>query len=92
MADLANYSSGGIIHIVANNQIGFTTVPKDGRSGLYSTDIAYTVDAPVFHVNADEPDLVDRVFHLATEFRNKFKKDVVIDVVGYRRYGHNELD
>lgn len=73
MEDLEHYSSGGIIHVVANNQIGFTTVPKDGRSGLYCTDVAHTIQAPIFHVNADEPDLVDRVFQLASEFRMKFK-------------------
>lgn len=81
-----------MIHVVANNQIGFTTVPSDSRSGLYCTDIAHSIQAPVFHVNADEPELVDKVFEIATKFRQKFKKDVFVDIIGYRRFGHNELD
>lgn len=92
MAELDGYKSGGMIHIVANNQIGFTTLPKDSRSGLYCTDLAYTIQAPVIHVNADEPDLVDRVITLAVQYRNKFKKDIFVDLVGYRRFGHNEQD
>ncbi|CAD8094539.1 unnamed protein product [Paramecium sonneborni] len=92
MADLEGYKSGGIIHVVSNNQIGFTTVPKDSRSGLYCTDIAHAIQAPVIHVNADEPELVDKVFKIATEYRYKFKRDIFIDLVGYRRYGHNEQD
>lgn len=90
--DLKSYTSGGIIHIITNNQVGFTTVPRDGRSGLYCTDIAKTIAAPIFHVNADTPEMVDKVIKLAFEYRQKFNKDVVVDLVGYRRYGHNELD
>lgn len=67
-------------------------MPKDGRSGLYCTDLAHALQAPVIHVNADEPDLVDKVFQIATEYRFRFKKDIFVDLVGYRRYGHNEQD
>lgn len=92
MQDLVDFTVGGTIHIVINNQIGFTTTPREARTGLYSTDIGKAVDAPIIHVNADEPELVDLALEFAVEYRQKFKKDVVIDVIGYRRYGHNELD
>lgn len=92
MADLYRYTPHGIIHIIVNNQIGYTTTPMEFRSGFYSTDVAKTIDAPIFHVNADEPDQVDQVLLLALEYRQKFKKDVVVEIIGYRRYGHNELD
>ena len=92
MQDLIDYTSGGIVHVVENNQIGFTTLPTDQRSTLYCTDIAKTTQCPVFHVNADEPELVDKVMKLALDFRMAFNKDVFVDIVGYRRYGHNELD
>ena len=92
MADLEGYSPRGAIHIIINNQLGFTTMPRDGRSTFHCTDIGKIVDAPIFHVNGDEPDLVEKVFKIALEYRMMFKKDVVIDIVGYRRYGHNELD
>jgi 2-oxoglutarate dehydrogenase E1 component len=92
MMDLENYSTGGTIHIVVNNQIGFTTVPKDSRSGLYCTDIAKSIEAPIFHVNADDIESVVKVSRIAAEYRMKYKKDVFIDMVGYRRTGHNELD
>jgi len=92
MYDLEDYKVGGTIHIISNNQIGFTTTQRDARSGLYCTDIGKAAEAPIFHVNADEPELVDQVLELALAYRLKFKKDVVVDIVGYRRFGHNELD
>ena len=90
--DLVDYSPGGIIHIVYNNQIGFTTPPKQGRSSYYCTEIAKAVDAPVIHVNADVPDILDKIMKIAVAYRQKFNKDIFIDIVGYRRYGHNEQD
>lgn len=91
-AELHKYKTHGVIHIVINNQLGFTTVPKDARSGLFCTDLAKSLDSPVFHVNADEPEMVEGIIRLAFDFRQKFKKDVFVDIIGYRRYGHNELD
>lgn len=92
MANLNNFSVGGTIHVVVNNQIGFTTTPNKSRSGVYCTDLAKTVDAPIFHVNAESMDDVAKVFTIAAEYRMKFKNDVVIDLIGYRKHGHNELD
>lgn len=89
MQDLKDYTTGGIIHIVMNNQIGFTTDPHQARSTYYCTEVAKVVGAPVFHVNADEPHLVDKCMEIAYEYRHKFNKDIFIDIVGYRKYGHN---
>lgn len=92
MADLYNYSTGGTIHFVVNNQIGFTTTPIEARSGLYCTDLAKAISAPILHVNADDVLAVEKCCRIAAEYRMKFKKDIVIDLIGYRKYGHNELD
>lgn len=75
-----------------NNQIGFTTTPDKSRSSLYCSDLAKAINAPVFHVNADSMEDVAKVFRIAAKYRQKFQTDVVIDLVGYRKYGHNELD
>lgn len=92
LSQLRGYTTGGTIHIIINNQIGFTTDPEDGYSGPYTTDIAKSVQAPIFHVNGDDPEAVVRVALLAIAYRQTFKHDVVIDMFCYRRYGHNEGD
>nr|XP_050850298.1 2-oxoglutarate dehydrogenase complex component E1 isoform X5 [Vespula vulgaris] len=92
LSDLPDYTTHGTIHIVVNNQIGFTTDPRHSRSSPYCTDVARVVNAPIFHVNSDDPEAVMHVCKVAAEWRATFHKDVVIDIVSYRRNGHNEID
>ncbi len=92
LSQLRGYRTGGTIHIVVNNQVGFTTAPEYSRSSVYATDVARMIQAPIFHVNGDDPEAVVRVGRFAFAYRRKFKKDVVIDMICYRRRGHNEAD
>ena len=92
LSQLRGYRTGGTIHVIVNNQVGFTTAPAASRSSLYATDVARMVQAPIFHVNGDDPEACVRVARLAFDYRQAFKKDVVIDMICYRRRGHNEGD
>ncbi len=89
---LAGYATGGTVHIISNNQVGFTTDPRDARSTFYASDLAKGFDVPIVHVNADDVDACIAAVHLAVDFRRKFGHDVIIDLIGYRRFGHNETD
>ena len=92
LAQLKGYRTGGTIHIIINNQIGFTTSPEAGRSTIYSTDVARMTQLPIFHVNGDDPEAAYRMLQIALDYRQEFNKDVVLDLVGFRRLGHNETD
>ncbi|HEY6332246.1 MAG TPA: multifunctional oxoglutarate decarboxylase/oxoglutarate dehydrogenase thiamine pyrophosphate-binding subunit/dihydrolipoyllysine-residue succinyltransferase subunit, partial [Blastocatellia bacterium] len=92
LSGLEGYSTGGTIHIIVNNQLGFTTPPEAGRTSVYSTDVAKMIQIPIFHVNGDDPDTAYHVLEIALDYRQRFRKDVVIDVMGFRRHGHNEGD
>ena len=90
LANLPGYRTGGTIHIVVNNQIGFTTGVESARSSIYSTDAAQITQTPIFHINGDDPEAAYRVMQIALDYRTQFDKDVVLDMVGFRRLGHNE--
>jgi 2-oxoglutarate dehydrogenase E1 component len=92
LAQLRGYRTGGTIHIIINNQIGFTTSPEEGRSSIYSTDVARMTQSPIFHINGDDPEAAYRTLRIALDYRQQYRKDVVLDVVGFRRLGHNESD
>src|SRR6185369_12759758 len=92
LSQLAGFTVGGTLHVLVNNQIGFTTSPEEGRSTGYATDVAKMLQIPIFHVNGEDPEAVAQVVRLSMEFRQAFKRDVIIDMYSYRRLGHNEGD
>jgi 2-oxoglutarate dehydrogenase E1 component len=92
LSQLPGYETGGTVHVIVNNQIGFTTLPADARSTMYCTDVAKMIEAPIFHVNGDDPIEVEFVSKLALDFRQRFSRDLILDMYCYRRYGHNETD
>jgi 2-oxoglutarate dehydrogenase E1 component len=92
MSELPGYTTGGTLHVIVNNQVGFTTLPSEARSTTYATDVAKMLQIPIFHVNGEDPEAVAQVISLAMDFRREFKRDVVIDMYAYRRWGHNEGD
>jgi len=92
LSELSGYSTGGTIHVIVNNQIGFTTAPKEGRSTMYATDVARMLAVPIFHVNGEDPRAVAAVIQMAVDFRMRFRRDVVVDMYCYRKHGHNEGD
>ncbi|KAJ1676722.1 hypothetical protein EV182_007618, partial [Spiromyces aspiralis] len=92
LSNLPHFSSGGTIHVIVNNQLGYTTPAENARSTLYTSDIGKMVDAPIIHVNGDHPEEVAKAAHIAFAYRAKFRRDVIIDLVTFRRWGHNELD
>jgi 2-oxoglutarate dehydrogenase E1 component len=92
LSGLKGYRTGGSVHFIVNNQIGFTTYPRYSRSSPYPSDVAKMIEAPIFHVNGDDPEAVVYAAKVAIEFRQKFQKPVVVDMFCYRRYGHNEGD
>ncbi len=92
LSQLPGYQVGGALHVIVNNQIGFTTSPQEGRSTTYASDVAKMLQSPIFHVNGENPEAVAQVVDLAMDFRRQFHRDVVIDMYCYRRWGHNESD
>ena len=92
LSELRGYRTGGTLHVVVNNQIGFTTTPAHARSSPYPTDVGKTIQTPILHVNGDDPEAVVHVCRIAAEFRQRFKKDIIVDMFCYRRHGHNEGD
>ena len=92
MNGITGYNTGGVIHIITNNQVGFTANPQDSRSTKYASDLAKAIDAPIFHINGDCPDSVAKITTIAVEYRQKFKKDIILDIICFRKYGHNESD
>lgn len=92
LSNLPHFTCGGSIHVVVNNQIGYTTPSVNSRSSVYASDVGKIINAPVIHVNGDFPEEVAYAAYLALEYRQKFKRDVILDLITYRRWGHNELD